>query len=359
MLSKTHAEERHDRPTFDYEVQARNAGYSHVAGIDEVGRGALAGPVVAASVILPQQLPEAVSTRINDSKKLTPTQRVEAFEAVSEFAISIGIGICSPQNVDASGIVHATESAMVDAVKSSDVAPDFLLIDGASNIAGDTPSSSVIKGDTISLSIAAASIVAKVTRDRIMSRKYGPRYPEYGFAAHKGYGTKKHLVALRTYGPSPIHRRSFKPVSQVVSDRAWNALGKDSSSHHGKVGNLRLKDGIGKRGEDVAARHMNAVGYNILRRNYRTRQGEVDIIADDGGVLVFAEVKTRNSTAMGTPAEGFTKRKFRRIISAAMTYIAAEFGTDSIDWRVDFVGVEISKIGKVRNIDLVQNATAY
>lgn len=344
------------RPNLEWELEARGRGYRHIAGVDEAGRGSLAGPVVAAAVILPESLPKQVSSQIDDSKRLTAAQRGRAYEAIVELAVSVGVGVCSSGDVDMKGIVGATKSAMVRAVAANSVKADFLLIDAVRDIGDGVAFHSMIKGDSISLSIAAASIVAKVTRDGIMSGSCDHAYPQYGFGRHKGYGTAGHLAALRSHGPSPIHRRSFRPVALMISEMSWSALGRSDAVGGVGSGSLRLPSGVGRDGEDAAVGYLVSEGYRILRRNYRTARGEVDIIAEDGGVLVFVEVKTRRGSVLGIPAEGFSERKSGRIVDAALAYLVSERGTDEVDWRVDFVGVEMSRDGDVQRVDLVRNA---
>ena len=184
-------------------------GFRTVAGVDEVGRGPLAGPVVAACVVLPQDF--SVSG-VDDSKKLTPRKREKLFDQILENALEVGIGIVGEKAIDAMNILNASLKAMFKAVQKLKNVPEFILVDGNQRIPNlPLPQMPVIKGDSKSLSIAAASIVAKVTRDRIML-KYHEEYPEFCFADHKGYGTRAHVEALKAFGPCRIHRRSFKLV---------------------------------------------------------------------------------------------------------------------------------------------------
>jgi ribonuclease HII len=196
-----------DRSTF-YEEAARGAGFSVIAGVDEVGRGPLAGPVVAAAVILPEGvlLPE-----VKDSKQMTPRSREKAFKIICREALSAKIGVVSWGYIDRFNILKASLEAMARAVQSLDPQPGFLLIDGIHPVSLPIPQQCLKKGDQISLSISAASIVAKVYRDSIMTA-YHDAYPVYGFAQNKGYGTSKHLEALKKNGPSPIHRLTFNRV---------------------------------------------------------------------------------------------------------------------------------------------------
>lgn len=198
-----------------YERLHRTAGIQYIAGVDEAGRGPLAGPVVAAAVILP---PDIYIPFINDSKKLSPAQRDVLYDLICAEAISYGVGIADHNRIDRINILQATFEAMSEAVKQLNPKPQVLLNDAVNNprIHG-IPQVPIIKGDALSISIAAASIIAKVTRDRLMD-EYALLYPQYGFAKHKGYFTEEHQQALRKFGPCPIHRRSFSPVAEAEED---------------------------------------------------------------------------------------------------------------------------------------------
>ena len=176
-----------------------------ICGVDEAGRGPLAGPVCAAAVILPEHLQ---IPGLNDSKKLTDKKRRELFPVIQEQAVAYGIGLASEQEIDEINILQATFLAMRRALEQLTVRPEIALIDGNRETDFGLPVKTVVKGDSISANIAAASILAKVTRDNIMM-ELAQKYPEYGFEIHKGYGTKAHYEALRTYGPCPIHRKTF------------------------------------------------------------------------------------------------------------------------------------------------------
>lgn len=196
---------------FNFEREVKGAGFASVAGLDEVGRGTLAGPVVAAAVILPLDI---FIDGLNDSKRLSPAKRDRLFDEISSRACSFGIGVVQNSKIDEVNIYWATCEAMVKALASMPEKPDFLLIDGL-RLPGIGPNQlPIIKGDSLSASIAAASIIAKVTRDRTMVQ-YDKIYPGYGFAAHKGYATAAHIDALNKHGPCPIHRRSFRPVYEL------------------------------------------------------------------------------------------------------------------------------------------------
>ena len=200
---------------WQHEQAARQSGFVRVAGIDEVGRGPLAGPVMAACVVLPDGF---CLDGINDSKKLTERQRERAEVRIRAEAVAIGLGIVEPETIDRINILRATHEAMRLAYHQILPSPDCVLIDGLPVRDFPCPhQQALVQGDSRSVSIAAASIVAKVARDRLMCA-YDLVYPEYGFAGHKGYGSAKHLAALRLHGPCPLHRRSFSPVAACLVD---------------------------------------------------------------------------------------------------------------------------------------------
>jgi ribonuclease HII len=191
------------------EKTAWEKGHTRIAGIDEAGRGPLAGPVVSASVILPA---DVSFPGINDSKQLSPLKRIALYQLIYERAVSIGVGIVDAAEIDRINILQASLLSMAMATDNLRPQPDCLLIDGRFRIPYHLPQQAVPKGDTLSISIAAASIVAKVTRDRMMEQ-YDLDYPEYGFSRHKGYPTRAHREAIRLHGCCPIHRRSFRGVA--------------------------------------------------------------------------------------------------------------------------------------------------
>lgn len=186
-----------------YEHKYEHLGY--VCGIDEVGRGPLAGPVVACAVILPK---DCQILYLNDSKQVSASRRDELFDEIQEMAVASAVGIVSPQRIDEINILQATYEAMRQAIDGLGITPDMLLVDAVTIPNVSIRQTGIIKGDAKSVSIAAASILAKVTRDRMME-EYDKLYPEYGFAKHKGYGSKQHTDAIHEYGPCPIHRRTF------------------------------------------------------------------------------------------------------------------------------------------------------
>jgi ribonuclease HII len=181
-------------------------GIVSICGIDEAGRGPLAGPVVVACSLMPK---ESMIEGVNDSKKISEKKREKLYDLILDEAISYGIGIVDQKEIDEINILQATKKGLTEAIKQMEIKPNVILVDALNNI--DTlkiPYQSIIKGDAKSYAIAAASIIAKVTRDRIM-REWDNVYPQYGFASHKGYGTAKHILAIKEYGPCPLHRKSF------------------------------------------------------------------------------------------------------------------------------------------------------
>jgi ribonuclease HII len=189
-----------------YELDLWMNGIVRVAGIDEAGRGPLAGPVVAAAVVFPSNI---WIEGVDDSKKLSPDRRQEMYEQIKQLAVGVGVGIVDPQTIDRINILQATHRAMDLAVSRIMPAPNYLLVDGRGQHEFMIPSTAIVDGDARCFSIAAASIIAKVTRDRLMEQ-FDREFPEYGFAQHKGYGTRQHYDALERFGPCAIHRRSFR-----------------------------------------------------------------------------------------------------------------------------------------------------
>ena len=197
-----------------FEKRLKGEGYSRVAGIDEAGRGPLAGPVVAAACILPEG---ALFDKLNDSKQLEPEERNKLYDEITSYpGLIYGIGIGDVKLIDQINILQATFAAMRRAIEALAFKPDYLLIDGNQIPTREFPAEAVIEGDSRSISIAAASIIAKVTRDRMMEQ-LDMQWPDYGFRQHKGYATPRHLEAIQKWGPCPIHRKSFDPVRCLLA----------------------------------------------------------------------------------------------------------------------------------------------
>ena len=199
---------------YAYERAAAEAGRTIVAGVDEAGRGPLAGPVAVAAVILPQ---ECHLPRLNDSKKLSAAVREALYDEIVNAAISYHVTLIDAETIDRMNILQATRMGMYEAIDALSPTPDEVLIDAVELPKLTMPSNSIIKGDAKSASIAAASILAKVTRDHLMEQ-YDTEYPNYGFAKHKGYGTQEHIDAIRKYGVCPIHRKSFEPIRSMLNN---------------------------------------------------------------------------------------------------------------------------------------------
>jgi len=202
-------------PSFAEEKLLEAQGYQRIAGIDEAGRGALAGPVIAAAVILPCRIDAPWLNLVKDSKQLSPATRELLFHHIHEIAISIGIGMATNEVIDTQGVIKATRLAMKLAIDQLSPPPQSLLIDYMLLPEVPLPQKGITNGDKLCFSIACASIMAKVTRDQLIT-ELDIIYPGYGLAQHKGYGTKEHLACLRRLGPSPIHRQSFKPVKDMI-----------------------------------------------------------------------------------------------------------------------------------------------
>ena len=303
-----------------YERGLWEAGYDLVAGIDEVGRGPLAGPVVAAAVILPK---ECKIEGVNDSKKLSAKKREELYDIILEKAVSYGIGVVSNERIDEINILQATYEAMREALSQLKPKAEYILADAVTIPMVSTPQRGIIKGDAKSMSIGAASIVAKVYRDRIMEA-YEEVYPGYGFASNKGYGAAEHIEGIRKQGITPIHRKTF----------VKNFLPQDGDTATDK----------GHRGEVLAAKQMEKMGYEILERNFHALKGEIDIIAKKDNVIVFTEVKYRKNEEMGTPAEAVNHWKQQHIIRAAKAYIAQKCLMEmGYDFRFDVAEVLTSE----------------
>jgi ribonuclease HII len=200
------------QPMDYFEKMYTGRGYHRIAGVDEVGRGPLAGPVVAAAVILPQ---EGIGEELFDSKKISPEKRAHLHQSILSRALGVGIGIVGQEEIDLTNILRATLKAMAQAIENLPAPPDFILIDGNQVIQIPFPQKPIEKGDQLSTSIAAASIIAKVTRDRMMM-EFHQKFPHYNFAKHKGYGTKEHRRAIETFGICELHRKTFRGVKEYL-----------------------------------------------------------------------------------------------------------------------------------------------
>ena len=279
---------------WEYEKEAAEYNYNIIAGIDEAGRGPLCGPVCAAAVILPFGLE---IEGLNDSKKLSEKKREELYNIIVEKAVSYGVAFATPEEIDEINILNATFLAMRRAVDMLTVRPDILFVDGNRIKNQEIEAKLIVKGDSKSANIAAASIIAKVTRDRYML-ELDKQYPQYNLKKHKGYGTPEHYEAIKKYGIAPFYRKSFlKNIERDV-----------------------IKKQNGKRGEQAAINYLIKEGYEIIETNYRDGHNEVDIIALKDNTLSFVEVKTRKNTKYGRPADMVSDEQQDRIIETAFKY---------------------------------------
>ena len=272
-----------------------------IAGVDEAGRGPLAGPVVAAAVILPNSYN---LEGLNDSKKVTPKKRSKLFININQQAISIGVGIISAAQIDKTNILYSTQQAMKMALGQLKQTPDQALIDGYALSTQIIPNKGVIKGDKTVDVIKAASIIAKVTRDNMMEQ-YDIIFPVYGFKKHKGYGTREHMKILQLNKACAIHRKTFKPVAAAMPTLSW----------------LQKEDRIGQWGEQVAAVYLVERNYEILSMNEACDPyGKIDIIAEKNGKIIFIEVKTYDKNNLSTSAQNFDQNKLKKLKKAIDKY---------------------------------------
>ena len=272
-----------------------------IAGVDEAGRGPLAGPVVAAAVILPNSYN---LEGLDDSKKVTPKKRSQLFVEIQHQATAISVGVVAAADIDKTNILQATQQAMKMALGRLKPRPDQAVIDGYALPTQIIPNKGVIKGDQTVDVIKAASIIAKVTRDNMMEQ-YDIIFPVYGFKKHKGYGTREHMDKLRLNKACAIHRKSFKPVAAAMPTLPW----------------LWKEGRIGQWGEQVAAVYLIERSYEILSMNVHCAPyGEIDIIAEKDGIIIFVEVKTYSKKQLGTPAQNFDQNKLNKLEAAINKY---------------------------------------
>ena len=300
-------------------------GRSHLtAGFDEAGRGPLAGPVVAGAVILD---PDRPIEGLADSKRLSAKRREALYGLIIDRALAVGIGEAQREEIDRLNILRATTAAMQRALNQLPRRPDRLLIDGQHIHLKHPSQTNIIDGDETEPAISAASIIAKVHRDRLMV-EYHKVFPQYGFERHKGYGTQAHLDALAAHGACPIHRQSFRPVA----------------AHLPSWGSLKGGAELGRLGEQLAAVHLIETGYAIEALNYRVpHTGELDIVASRGAVTVICEVKSGVPGDWGAPEERVGVRKRDRIMAAAQHYcVEKEIDTEV---RFDVISVRFTKAG--------------
>ena len=324
-------------PDFEFEGEFHRLGLAYVAGLDEVGRGCLAGPVAAGAVVLPHSPDPELFKVVRDSKRLSAKRREVAYEVITRSAVSYAVGWATPAEIDDIGIAPAVRRAMRRALSKLSPLPDALLIDAVSLPSVDLPQKAIIRGDSKSLSIAAASIVGKVERDGLMSNLV-ETFPEYGFERHKGYGTARHLDAIRRLGPTRLHRMSFNPMRD--SGRGVAAAAPSE---------------IGREAESLAALALQERGMRLVARNFRSRFGEVDLAALSGDTLVFVEVRALRSTRFATPAETVTRAKSRRLVLTCQQFLQ-DTRLAWRDWRIDVAEVRLDRWRRPYRVSFVESA---
>ena len=312
------------KPTWLEENLLIRKGYSLIAGVDEVGRGPLAGPVAAAAVILDPNADHDWYEDLDDSKVVPPRKRQRLAKLIQAHASAVNVAFVESQEIDAFGIVPATKTSMARAIAGLKVKPDHVLVDAVPLPEISIPFRAVIKGDALCRSIAAASIVAKVARDRRMRQEHRI-HPAYGFSRHKGYASPEHLKKLGELGPCSIHRRSFAPIRDLLQPPA------DVSA------STRSR---GRAAEAAAAVFLESQGYRVLERGFTCRWGEIDLIAQDGETIAFVEVKSRRNSSMGTPFESITPKKQRSLILSAQEFIQRR-SLENAAWRIDVVSARL------------------
>ncbi len=317
------AERRRAQRMRDLEDRYRAQGATRLAGVDEVGRGCLAGPVVAAAVILPANPPGLAE--LDDSKVLDAPTRTRLREQIVTIALDWSIAQVDAEVIDRINILEASMQAMRLALAKLQPPPDHVLVDGNRVPGSGLQETALIGGDARSLSIAAASVVAKVHRDAMMV-DFDARFPGYGFASHKGYASAEHREALERLGPCILHRRSFRPLLE------YDAL---------HVRPTAPEPGTGKLGEDAADNYLRQQGYEILVRGYRAAGGEIDLVGRDGTCIVFVEVKSSDRRRR-RPEERVTAGKQRRLTRAATHYIERHAKLQEVEFRFDVVAVDLS-----------------
>ncbi len=301
------AQDKKDMLHYEHILKAQ--GYRYIAGVDEAGRGPLAGPVVAAAVILD---PENVPADADDSKKLSASKRERLYDEIMQRALSVSVAVTGPERIDRINILRATLETMNSAISGLEITPDYILVDGNILPPGHKNAAAIVKGDALSASIACASIIAKVTRDRLMT-ELSEKYPQYGFEKHKGYGTHDHMQAIAEHGLCPIHRKSFCTRLRTP--------GTETSP-------VSMRK-IGDKGEELAAAHVQGLGMEILERNFSCRLGEIDIVAKSGDTLVFIEVKSAANERFGPAESHVTLSKRKKLRRAAECYMKLHGITDT------------------------------
>lgn len=328
---------------FEYD---KSEGVYPLCGVDEAGRGPLAGDVYAAAVIFPQ---DYHLDGLNDSKKLTEKKRKELYEIIIRDAVSYCVATASVAEIEELNILNASLLAMRRAVDGLSVTPRLALVDGNRNpsLSSHIHSRLVVKGDATSACIAAASVLAKVERDRYMSR-LAAEYPQYCFEKHKGYGTALHYEKINEFGVSPVHRISFLKNMKKKHSPAVSPTPTQPAS------------AVGGFGEALCCDYLKEKGYQILFCNYSCAWGEIDVIAKKGTYIAFVEVKTRSENSMVSPVEAVTPSKRRKIIKTATCYLNGYCGAScaALQPRFDIAQIYLQR-GEVltaTRIEYIENA---
>lgn len=308
---------------FEFEELYLSKGCKHIAGMDEAGRGPLAGPVVCACVIMPLDKKDIIDG-VNDSKKLTVKKREELYSKIIDKAISFHIAVIDNKIIDEINILNATKLGMKECVEELSITPDIVLVDAVKGLDVKVQTDAIIKGDAKSYSIGAASILAKVYRDKLME-ELDKKYPNYNFKKHKGYGTKEHIMLLQKFGKCEIHRDTF------IKHFVW-----------GKMQSYIL----GKRGETLVKNYLQENKYNVIETNFRTKLGEIDLIAIKNDIVVFIEVKTRTSNCFGLPREAVNLAKQRKIKLVASEFLQRKKWFDK---EIEFDVIEVLN-GEINHI---------
>lgn len=304
-----------------------------ILGIDEVGRGPWAGPLVVGAVILPDPKPDW-SASLTDSKKLSAKRRELLSEIILKEALTTGLGWVSSKELDEIGLAQALRLATRRAVEEArSKYPHFheIVIDGTINFLADTALAPYVttlpKADFLIKEVSAASIIAKVARDHYMC-ELATKYPEYGFEKHVGYGTAAHKKALKTYGPCPEHRKSFRPVENIIIRECPRPTGSGLSEtlpittgESERLPNKIFSTSLGRRGETVVADYLANLGHTIIARNHKTKYYEIDIISIKDNNIYFTEVKYRKNQSRGTALEQITSEKLRQMTFAAESFL--------------------------------------
>lgn len=367
-------------PTFLRENQLLQDGYNLIAGVDEVGRGPLAGPVVAAAVIFPGNLDPHIVAGVRDSKQLSESSRERLYDIITKTAAAFAVAHATAREIEMLDIRKASLLAMQRAVENLPIPPDYVLVDGRDYPALSIPGEAVVKGDRHCVTIGAASILAKVSRDRMMDALH-TRYPQYGFDRHKGYPTQYHRDALQLFGACPLHRTTFAHVppkdyipestpkfrefvNRLMSARKlvemvelekhrttlpFSAMEHDYLTHRIQFAQEAMNKAqrllhpstvdVGASKETLAINYLQQNGYRLWERNFHCREGEIDLVMNRDTLIVFVEVKSRSTKNFGMPYEAVTPAKRRKIIRAADRYLYERGLLDGWDIRYDIVSI--------------------